>query len=413
MCKNLEGFRCSPQVRGCSYMQIVSRFPQIVFPAGAGVFPGSHQHERRRTGVPRRCGGVPVGTPSAFSPSPCSPQVRGCSCLQVSQLRCPGVFPAGAGVFLKDIPSVRLIFSVPRRCGGVPAYRRELHKVNKCSPQVRGCSHAATTPGPATTVFPAGAGVFPAFQLQVVRVIRVPRRCGGVPRNFNTYLLRCWCSPQVRGCSLRVAIDQFWVAVFPAGAGVFLLLDLEKILTIGVPRRCGGVPKANSAKVSRKSCSPQVRGCSQGAGSSRLHSRVFPAGAGVFPAGYRVLDPAIGVPRRCGGVPVAPQKRCLVISCSPQVRGCSLVDKRQHLQRRVFPAGAGVFPSVEIIGNIHDGVPRRCGGVPIPAQDNFIVVACSPQVRGCSFWWLLNDVVAVVFPAGAGVFLARSQFGQQ
>ncbi len=71
----------------------------------------------------------------------------------------------------------------------------------------------------------------------------------------------------------------------------------------GVPRRCGGVPKANSANLSDKQCSPQVRGCSVSGGPLEAGGSVFPAGAGVFLCRRRRGGKRHGVPRRCGGVP--------------------------------------------------------------------------------------------------------------
>ncbi len=90
-----------------------------------------------------------------------------------------------------------------------------------------------------------------------------------------------------------------------------------------VPRRCGGVPELEEVQDDVARCSPQVRGCSLGFGVAFLMKRVFPAGAGVFPSPHRNIMGFYCVPRRCGGVPSASVNNVRGNSCSPQVRGCS------------------------------------------------------------------------------------------
>ncbi len=115
---------------------------------------------------------------------------------------------------------------------------------------------------------------------------------------------------------------------------------------------------------------------------------VFPAGAGVFPS-LSIDTTAISrVPRRCVGVPTGIVMMLAVSTCSPQVRGCSLAKPATGLLETVFPAGAGVFPMATRARELQECVPRRCGGVP-----HLVLGLGSTQI---------------VFPAGAGVFLSHS-----
>ncbi len=151
-----------------------------------------------------------------------------------------------------------------------------------CSPQVRGCSLQIQPSMRVGVVFPAGAGVFPAHGLEQIAPHGVPRRCGGVPMHKKRHMSKVQCSPQVRGCSLEGQAAGFASIVFPAGAGVFPCFHTGNRVIKGVPRRCGGVPSCSVLTTSRCTCSPQVRGCSHFHilyGASPL---VFPAGAGVF-----------------------------------------------------------------------------------------------------------------------------------
>ncbi len=152
-----------------------------------------------------------------------------------------------------------------------------------------------------------------------------------------------------------------------------------------VPRRCGGVPHQGLCERCHSMCSPQVRGCSRQVTFSPTRQYVFPAGAGVFPTSRSGLAIISCVPRRCGGVPTALKLTGPTKRCSPQVRGCSYKAHNIILNSMVFPAGAGVFLAVN-------------SSLQTTAE-------CSPQVRGCSPLVRHLSTSFRVFPAGAGVFL--------
>ncbi len=232
---------CSPQVRGCSFKGKAGPRQVKVFPAGAGVFPLPVTADYYCPCVPRRCGGVPVISKGSNACPPCSPQVRGCSYHVPADFRADLVFPAGAGVFPEVILLPMDYWRVPRRCGGVPKREAGAKRLGLCSPQVRGCSPRSSQPQPRCRVFPAGAGVFPGKGNSAVGACGVPRRCGGVPASASLFEdgtgvpRRCGgvpscdvllallplCSPQVRGCSLNINRTPNKKYVFPAGAGVF------------------------------------------------------------------------------------------------------------------------------------------------------------------------------------------------
>ena len=89
-------------------------------------------------------------------------------------------------------------------------------------------------------VFPAGAGVIPAFVSKSYFWRSFPRRCGGDPKEDEGFTL--------------------FEFVFPAGAGVILLRQAKEHGYTGFPRRCGGDPRTNRSNVSYYLFSPQVRG---------------------------------------------------------------------------------------------------------------------------------------------------------
>ncbi len=168
-------------MRGCSCPSMRILLSSPVFPAGAGVFPCPLPLIPGRERVPRRCGGVPIISSWDKCKCMCSPQVRGCSRFTEDVRASEIVFPAGAGVFPSQSSYSKISSSVPRRCGGVPCDPSKNDVEFWCSPQVRGCSFAVKHFPFVFNVFPAGAGVFPDQRGLVLFVSCVPRRCGGVP----------------------------------------------------------------------------------------------------------------------------------------------------------------------------------------------------------------------------------------
>ena len=93
-------------------------------------------------------------------------------------------------------------------------------------------------------VFPAYAGVFPYTGKAVTEAASLPRIRGGV--SYRPVGSGCWhrSSPHTRGCFSDFAGAAESQMVFPAYAGVFLVVsDIENNMT-GLPRIRGGVSES-------------------------------------------------------------------------------------------------------------------------------------------------------------------------
>ena len=130
-----------------------------------------------------------------------------------------------------------------------------------------------------------------------------PRVCGDVPSLLLAWLNMLRFSPRVRGCSAYHRghpRDQF---VFPACAGMFLKTQHLSCPPLGFPRVCGDVPSGSPLLIDRIEFSPRVRGCSAGQGACCVVDRVFPACAGMFLIVPFTACDGGGFPRVCGDVP--------------------------------------------------------------------------------------------------------------
>ena len=170
----------SPHTRGCFLHRAMRIHGQLVFPAYAGVFPFRHSARPTSRSLPRIRGGVS------------NPIQRLKSCVRV--------FPAYAGVF----PSYKLILN-------------------------------------GTPVFPAYAGVFPTRPACRGSADRLPRIRGGVSDATGSDALLVWSSPHTRGCFSPLSQGAGLFVVFPAYAGVFLLMLTAEVSDEGLPRIRGGV----------------------------------------------------------------------------------------------------------------------------------------------------------------------------
>ena len=150
-----------------------------------------------------------------------------------------------------------------------------------------------------------------------------------------------------------------------------------------LPRIRGGVSRYLRQLPVRKPSSPHTRGCFFEDTDVFSYAAVFPAYAGVFPSMKSDQASFLGLPRIRGGV----SRPGMLVSgkhmSSPHTRGCFLTYGLNEKKRLVFPAYAGVFPAHRILHNSEYGLPRIRGGV---SQHLLIYRSkpmSSPHTRGC------------------------------
>ena len=125
----------------------------------------------------------------------------------------------------------------------------------------------------------------------------------------------------------------------------------------------GGVSLKLNGFRYRFESSPHARGCFPARIIPRMSAIVFPACAGVFPQDLQGHHNLSRLPRMRGGVSLLVLYTPRLPSSSPHARGCFFRLRRIVSTYEVFPACAGVFLSIQIASQMHEGLPRMRGGV--------------------------------------------------
>ena len=284
--------------------------------------------------------------------------------------------------FRNEEPHVNKRF--PRVRGDVPQSRVLLRHPPWFSPRARGCSRFDETLDRFDGVFPACAGMFPTPKVRRLGGSSFPRVRGDVPMCVTSSDQGAPFSPRARGCSMFDPFMKGWEKVFPACAGMFLIMRIR--LKIGIW------------------FSPRARGCSSSAHKTLRGKQVFPACAGMFRTKPAWVEARSRFPRVRGDVPRGCPVEDKGHTFSPRARGCSSLMDFTRLDMPVFPACAGMFPTRPGGNRGGNRFPRVRGDVPPRVYQTRQHDKFSPRARGCSHLSVVSAVDNRVFPACAGMF---------
>ena len=150
--------------------------------------------------------------------------------------------------------------------------------------------------------------------------------------------------------------------------------------------------------------SPRTRGYFRHGQGGSLNQPLFPAHAGVFPRWLRSGQRGVPLPRARGGI----SSFALFLSSSqyssPRTRGYFLTPCRLSPRQWLFPAHAGVFPTVSQRLYARHSLPRARGGISGIIRELCAPGVSSPRTRGYFRCPVLVPIVLKLFPAHAGVF---------
>ena len=238
--------------------------------------------EQFKQRFPRIRGDVPNFTSTCKPTHQFSPHTRGCSLACPITWCTKKVFPAYAGMFRCKREATSPNKSFPRIRGDVPSIESKKDFRGTFSPHTRGCSWCAPPAVDDSIVFPAYAGMFRSPWGFRQGSIRFPRIRGDVPCTSRTRRVGTWFSPHTRGCSVERHPFTRHVLVFPAYAGMFREMPRLLPFCLGFPRIRGDVPIKVALPVICDVFSPHTRGCSVDDLAVKVVATVFPAYAGMF-----------------------------------------------------------------------------------------------------------------------------------
>ena len=167
---------------------------------------------------------------------------------------------------------------------------------------------------------------------------------------------------------------------------------------ISFPRVRGDVPMRIGPCDVGDAFSPRARGCSAGPEKIAENLPVFPAYAGMFRLTVSLCTFLTCFPRVRGDVPDGANQWPAPPKFSPRARGCSGLNLRRELLKRVFPACAGMFPSRGCRRGCRRCFPRVRGDVPKDCPVPHRNPGFSPRARGCSRMGNHVQKGGIVFP---------------
>ena len=168
------------------------------------------------------------------------------------------------------------IHCFPRVRGDVPQADESGKKSYRFSPRARGCSYQNQAPATIESVFPACAGMFLLISCTLPGRFGFPRVRGDVPCMMIILSVSVSFSPRARGCSSRAVAWAYPVQVFPACAGMFPSRGCRRGCRRCFPRVRGDVPKDCPVPHRNPGFSPRARGCSRMGNHVQKGGIVFP-----------------------------------------------------------------------------------------------------------------------------------------
>ena len=128
-------------------------------------------------------------------------------------------------------------------------------------------------------------------------------------------------SPRMRGWTLTQAVHVRFVLIFPADAGVNLQIRLYIVRLLDIPRGCGGEPGPVVTEAVKTAYSPRMRGWTWPFGSDHHIFTNIPRGCGGEPIGLMLLDPVKVYSPRMRGWTYNPLPKALTPLISPADAG--------------------------------------------------------------------------------------------
>jgi len=170
-------------------------------------------------------------------------------------------------------------------------------------------------------VYPACAGIDPSQGRSRWSNRRLPRMRGDRPALMLLGLGPGQFTPHARGSTAIRTYYETLITVYPACAGIDLLVKKPKKIAQSLPRMRGDRPREGEAMSFEIVFTPHARGSTAAKALIRSFAEVYPACAGIDPNGKSFAGSGRSLPRMRGDRPYALFAGGYGVSFTPHARG--------------------------------------------------------------------------------------------
>jgi len=171
-----------------------------------------------------------------------TPHARGStSTIKITENACK-VYPACAGIHPSSALAVAPIRCLPRMRGDPPQGWRRKRGTTMSTPHARGSTFLLIFSLPLIRVYPACAGIHLDTLVHGAHGACLPRMRGDPPSSVSGFIVYLTSTPHARGSTLYLTPDVYPGNVYPACAGIHLLVIDTLIHGARLPRMRGDPP---------------------------------------------------------------------------------------------------------------------------------------------------------------------------
>ena len=174
--------------------------------------------------------------------TPSTPHARGSTLCKVCKRVSRCVYPACAGIHLKETVFAGGTLSLPRMRGDPPWQDVFLSLLMESTPHARGSTVNASSDSTASGVYPACAGIHLCTLLWQATGACLPRMRGDPPAQIRPKTGRFASTPHARGSTPSSKTQTLLRKVYPACAGIHLARINQREARVGLPRMRGDPP---------------------------------------------------------------------------------------------------------------------------------------------------------------------------
>jgi len=171
-------------------------------------------------------------------------------------------------------------------------------------------------------------------------------------------------TPHARGSTLAPDTRLTTLAVYPACAGIHLLMTAFLLRHEGLPRMRGDPPPSPHGYFKKALSTPHARGSTVSTHAPARGATVYPACAGIHPARKKAFVDELRLPRMRGDPPRCSSAFLRLSLSTPHARGSTCTVGVLCSWYSVYPACAGIHRRHERQRRKKDGLPRMRGDPP-------------------------------------------------